>query len=274
MRLTLPASLSQIKRRSLIGQLVAVLIAVQVMVWSGFLAFRLPVPTSNNLKAAAQALAVETVGQMPPAWQDYLTARLPFLNESPAAVRFSLYVPQAPIAVFIGYVLGWELGLIAASFYVIVGVWGACLGIYVFAGGGGPTYYLQPGFGYILGMIAASALSGWITVKRRTSFRQLISCLAALAALHLTGLIYLFGIAFFSALASPAHQGVAWQGWLLEEARNLTWYTLAYDFLFALSLVGIGFPFRWLVSTLTAPDIAARGRGQNRLEELLDEQSV
>jgi hypothetical protein len=41
----------------------------------------------------------------------------------------------------------------------------------------------------------------------------------------------------------------------------LSWYTLPYDFICSLILIGLGFPFRWLVNVLVAPDIAVSNKG-------------
>ncbi|HMP51291.1 MAG TPA: hypothetical protein PKD05_07015, partial [Candidatus Melainabacteria bacterium] len=49
--------------------------------------------------------------------------------------------------------------------------------------------------------------------------------------------------------------------WIFQYIRNLTWYSLPYDVIFAFLLVGLAFPLRWLVKTLTVPyDSPNKGR--------------
>jgi hypothetical protein len=90
-----------------------------------------------------------------------------------------------------------------------------------------------------------------------------------LLILHLFGLIYLVGSSLGVLLFEGEAAYLTWQPWLAESIRNYSWYALPYDALFGLALIGIGFPFRWLTSVLTAPDIAMKSRPKwdGKLEE-------
>ena len=127
--------------------------------------------------------------------------------------------------------------------------------MYVFAAGSGLKYYLQPGFGYLLGMVGATALVGWLGRGERKSLNQLLSLFAGILCIHGIGLAYLLGICLFGAVNEATGQQLFWSAWMFEEARNLSWYAIPYDLLFSLTLIGISFPFRWLITILTAPDI-------------------
>lgn len=130
-------------------------------------------------------------------------------------------------------------------------------------------YYLQPGFGYLLGMVVASACVGYISQGKRTSNKQLLSLFAGILCIHGIGLLYMLGICLSSTVYNASGTQLYWSAWLFEEARNLSWYALPYDFLFSLAAIGIGFPARWLVMTLIAPDIASQN-GSTQSENLVN----
>ena len=142
--------------------------------------------------------------------------------------------------------LGWPLAIIAATIYIVLGLFGPLIKIYPFASGSGMNYYLQPGFGYLIGMVVACACVGYISQGKRTSTKQLLSLLAGLLCIHGIGFAYMLGICLFDTVYDAGGAQLSWSAWLFEEARNLSWYALPYDFLFSLALIGIGFPLRWL----------------------------
>jgi len=258
----------ELKRKSLIGQAIAVVLGVQILFVGPFIAFSLPTATAQNLRAYAHNRALEVLPWLPSRWQARLTERFPDLLQPARDVRFSLYVPEAPLSVFVGYTLGSLLGLLSGLLFFIFGLIGPLFRVYPFASGGGLDYYTEPGFGYLIGCVVACWCVGRLTLKRRTSFRQALAILAGLAAIHLIGLAYLLGTCLTNCLIESATPLPDWQPWLSEEVRNLTWYPLPYDLIFSVILVGLGFPFRWLVNTLTAPDIAVKPKAQPRLEEI------
>ena len=253
----------RIKRKSFIGQVVIVLLGVEVLFLSSFTAFELPTATARNLNLFARQKMQLVVNQLPERLQRRVYRALPEIADpAQANVRYTIYVPQAPAAIFIGYALGWPLATIAAGLYFLLGFVAPLFNVHPFAGGGGADFYLQPGFGYLIGMILATAAVGATTKDRRTTFSQLLATGVGLLVIHLIGLAYLLGICLFFSIFEEMHGFPTWGQWVFEQARNLSWYSLPYDFIFALTCVGIGFPFRWLANVLVAPDIAVRHHQQ------------
>ncbi len=268
MRLALAEKFDELKRKSVVGQVVVVLLGVQLLFFSSFTALPLPTATEKNLAAFIHNQELAVTYMLPASLQEKAIERFPVLLRPVNDVRYSLYVPIIPTAIFLGYVLGDMLGLFAAGLYLIVGMTLPLLGIYPFASGGGLTYWSQPGFGYLCGVVVAAWMSGRATYKRRTSFRQFLALLSGLLAAHLLGLAYLMGSCLLSIFVDGTPRFPQWRPWVFEEVRNLTWYTQPYDVLFSIILIGLGFPFRWLVGTLTAPDMSPRPRSSQRIEDL------
>lgn len=89
-----------------------------------------------------------------------------------------------------GLILGSRKGALSVSLYVLFGL----AGVPVFTEGGGPSYILQPTFGYLLGFIAGA----WLTGKIRESFdswsfgKVLFANLAGLMVVYLFGMVYVY----------------------------------------------------------------------------------
>jgi biotin transporter BioY len=250
----------RIKRKSIIGQLVIIVLGVEALFFASFTALEVPTATAHNLNSFIQGKIQLVVGCLPDRIQQRIFRAVPRIATATQPVRYTLYVPQAAAAIFVGYALGWPLATIAACLFCLVGLIGPVFNFHPFAAGGGMDYYLQPGFGYLIGMVLATAVVGAITKDHRTSLRQAAALLAGLVTVHLVGLAYLLGVCLFFTFFEDLRSSPVWSQWVFEQARNLTWYTLPYDFLFALVLIGLGFPFRWLAGILIAPDIAFRNK--------------
>ncbi len=252
-------SISRLKRKSIVAQAILILLGVELLFLAGFTAFSLPTATARNLHIYLTAKSYKLYSKLPRKVKIEWEAKAPYMvpcdQSVLPAIRYSLYVPQAPATIFLGYVLGWPMALIAATAYLILGLAGPFFNFYPFAAGTGINYYLQPGFGYLLGMVASTACVGWLSRGERKSVSQLLSLFAGLLCIHGIGLAYLLGICLFGAVHEMTGAQLSWSGWLFEEARNLSWYALPYDLIFSLIAIGIGFPLRWLANILTAPDI-------------------
>jgi biotin transporter BioY len=267
----------RLKPKSYVAQAVLVLLAVEFLFLSSFTAFNLPTATAHNWQRYVIRELHKFYRHLPQQWQtnlqlrfsDKLGAIISPDSDSLQNMRYSLYVPQAPAAIFLGYTLGWPLALIAAVIYVFFGLFGPLVKIYPFACGSGMNYYLQPGFGYLIGMVVACACVGYVSQGKRTSTKQLLTLLAGLLSIHGIGLAYMLGICLFGTVYDAAGTQLSWATWLFEEARNLSWYALPYDLIFSLALIGVGFPLRWLSSTLTAPDIGVQNSASPE-ENLVD----
>ena len=247
-------------RRSAVGQIVLLLLVTQLLFFSGFLSFNLPTATNQNLRNYCLRTAQSAVRAVPAPYQAKVLERLPGLKQAVGSVRFTAYTPQVPAAIFAGYILGWPLGAAAGVLMLVVGVVGPLIGVYAFAEGGGITYYTQPTFGYLIGLCLAAGLSGLVTKEKRSSLAQLLAVVSGLGAVHVSGLVYMLGSLLVLYFVAGPGSYPEWQPWVFEQARNGTWYQLPYDLLFSLGCIGIGFPFRWLVKTLTAPDIGYASR--------------
>lgn len=66
-----------------------------------------------------------------------------------------------------GFLLGAKLASLSVIVYLCIGL----VGVPVFAAGGGPTYILRPGFGFLLGFVLAAFLIGAITESLKRPMR-------------------------------------------------------------------------------------------------------
>lgn len=258
MNWALNGNIRRLRRKSFIGQLVLLALGVELLIFASFTTFQLPTPTQRNLARAINATAQHAIAQLPAQWQESALECFPVLRNPVPPVRTGPYTPLCPTALFLGYVLGVPLGLLSTIGFLLLGLFGQRLGVLVFAQGGGFAYLKQPSFGYLLGLIAGAWFAGKMTQRANTSLRQVLAISGGLLSVHLLGLLYLVGGAVVLLLFDGEAAYLNWQPWLFESVRNFSWYSLPYDAVFSLLAVGLGFPFRWLNSVLTAPDIAVR----------------
>ena len=120
------------------------------------------------------------------------------------AVGALLRIPLPPVpftlqiffALLAGLLLGARRGAASQIVYALLGL----VGLPVFAGGGGWQYVLTPGFGYVLGFVAAAAVAGAVAGGAKTSpprqpgVRLLAAGFLGLAACYAVGLPYFFWI--------------------------------------------------------------------------------
>ena len=94
---------------------------------------------------------------------------------------------QVPALLLCALVSGPRAGVIAAVAYLSLGL----LSLPVFDGGGGLTYVLEPGFGYLAGFIPAAWLTGRLAHQPRMGDlpRQSLSAAAGLMMIQLCGLL-------------------------------------------------------------------------------------
>jgi biotin transport system substrate-specific component len=229
---------------------------MQVLFFSSFLALNLPTATENNQKYFWLSKAKIIASMLPKNLYYKAIESYPILSEPDRPVRFTIYTPQIPAAILLGYVLGFPVAALAACLYLLVGLLGTNFGINIFAAGGGLNYYAEPSFGYLIGMVVAATIVGRITETERSSLRQLAAVLFGVPIVHLVGLIYMLGACIVCTLLDNAHLSIGWQPWISQQIRNLTWYQLPYDFFFSFACISLAFPIRWLVKTLTSSDTA------------------
>ena len=94
------------------------------------------------------------------------------------------------------------------------------MGMPIFDRGGGWEYIQQPNFGYLLGFIFGAWLCGWLAFQGLVKFSAIIiSCIAGLCAIHLTGITYLTVLYYFAGLGAEITSW--WQGFLLYSLQPL-----------------------------------------------------
>ncbi len=115
-----------------------------------------------------------------------------FIKVPVPVVPFTL---QFLFTMLAGLLLGGRLGALCVTAYMILGL----LGLPVFASGGGFWYILNPSFGYILGFILASYVTGKLVEK--TAVLNVKSILLAnfigLAIVYAMGMLYYYVICNF-----------------------------------------------------------------------------
>ncbi len=114
-------------------------------------------------------------------------------------------VPMLPVpmtmqtlaATLIGALYGWRLGALTILFWLVQGA----LGLPVFSNGtGGIARLIGPTGGYLIGFVAAAALTGWLAERGWTGDRIVASFASMLAG---TALITLMGWAWLASLIGP-----------------------------------------------------------------------
>jgi hypothetical protein len=271
MRLVVAGRIPRIKRKSLAGQFVLVLIGLQMMFFTSFVAFELPTGTGQNLLNTGRHTLSMALRLAPKLAREQLKTLHPDWFKETKPLRTSLYTPMAPMAIFLGYVLGRTIAPISVLLFLCLGLLGPLFGINPLASGGGLDYYTQPSFGYLLGLMFGAVFVGWITEERRTSIAQFVALVGGVLSVHVVGLVYLLISCLALSIVQGVNSGPLWLPWVFDEARNLSWYPLPYDVLFSLILIGLGFPFRYLVNLLTAPDMDLKTRNDRLAEQHMEE---
>lgn len=103
-----------------------------------------------------------------------------------------------------GLLLGPRLGAISVGIYLLIGL----VGIPVFTQGGGLSYIFQPTFGYLIGFLVGTYITGYITHKKSNPSLKRITfaSLSGLLTVYLFGMIYYYFISNYY-LNSPITVG-------------------------------------------------------------------
>ena len=117
-----------------------------------------------------------------------------FIKIPVPVVPFTLQVFFTMMA---GIILGSKVGALSALIYMILGL----VGVPVFAEGGGLWYVFKPSFGYIIGFVVGTYLTGYI-VERLEELKFVKVLLAALAGLMV---VYIFGMVYFYIISNYAY---------------------------------------------------------------------
>ncbi len=115
-----------------------------------------------------------------------------FIKIPVPVVPFTLQLLFTTLA---GILLGSRLGALSVAAYVALGLFG----VPVFTEGGGPGYIFQPTFGYLIGFIIGSYVTGAIAEKNPCpSLKRLLGAnFAGLFFVYFFGLIYCYAISNF-----------------------------------------------------------------------------
>lgn len=115
-----------------------------------------------------------------------------FIKIPVPVVPFTLQILFTMMA---GLLLGGKLGALSVGLYAALGL----LGLPVFAEGGGLWYLLKPSFGYILGFVAGSYVTGRMTERKDSlTFRKVLTAnFAGLAVVYAMGMLYYYLISNF-----------------------------------------------------------------------------
>lgn len=121
-----------------------------------------------------------------------LTAAGAFIKIPVPVVPFTL---QFLFTMLAGLLLGSRLGALSVLVYALLGL----AGLPIFAEGGGIWYLLKPSFGYIIGFIAGTWVTGRMTEQctRLTFGRILTANFAGLAIVYGMGMVYYYIICNF-----------------------------------------------------------------------------
>lgn len=105
-------------------------------------------------------------------------------------VGSDVYTLQFMFTLLAGLLLGARLGALAVGTYVVMGL----VGIPVFASGGGPSYVLQPTFGYLVGF----TIQAWVCGNLARQGAAEVT-LSRLLGINLVGMVivYVLGISYF-----------------------------------------------------------------------------
>ena len=135
-------------------------------------------------------------------------------------------IPQVPVVMFIGALLGRKYGIMSVLIYILLGLFI----IPVFALGGGPKYIFEYSFGYILAYIPAIFFAGSILKSGFTNRNIIHAVLVGVLTIHVIGVLYMLFI------ASIKHDGGAFMGgWIYSQSG----IKILYDFIFSFAAVFI-----------------------------------
>ncbi len=155
------------------------------------------------------------------------------LPTEPIPMHFTL---QWFFVLLAGLMLNKRLAGVSVGVYLLIGL----AGVPVFASGGGPSYLLRPGFGYLLGFAAAAYVMAWMCDRVGTLRfgKLLLISFAGLLIYYGIGMIYYFFICRFLIFQEVTWKILLVNGFLL---------TAGADFVLCAAAVGVAVKLRGVV---------------------------
>lgn len=132
-----------------------------------------------------------------------------FFNNGFSLGQFSLYfnyLPQVPVVLFIGALLGPRYGSWSVILYILIGLFGYP----VFSMGGGLEYVTNPSFGYIFGFIFGAYFVGKNLEHNVSSVSIFISSLLGVLTIHVIGILFLMVSLFVHKEIASSILGYIW----------------------------------------------------------------
>lgn len=107
-------------------------------------------------------------------------------------VPFTLQVMFTTLA---GLLLGSRMGAVSVAIYILLGL----AGVPIFTGGGGIGYVLYPTFGYLIGFLIGTFVTGLIVerAEKITYLRLAVASAAGMAIVYFCGTVYFYLISNF-----------------------------------------------------------------------------
>lgn len=131
------------------------------------------------------------------------------------------FIPQVPVVLFIGALLGRKYGIACIVLYILAGLFF----VPIFALGGGLKYIGEYGFGYILAYIPAVFFAGSILRSGFSNRNLLHAAVVGVLTIHVIGILYMFMISLI--------RNESWafmQSWIVAQSGMKIIYDLIFSF--------------------------------------------
>jgi biotin transporter BioY len=137
------------------------------------------------------------------------------------------FIPQIPVILFTGALLGRRYALVVVVSYIITGLFFEP----VFALGGGLRYVFEYGFGYIMAYLPAVFFSTSILQSGFTLRNTAQAALVGVLSIHIIGITYMLF------LAGINHEGLSFMyNWIISQSGMKIVYDLLFSFAAVLAL--------------------------------------
>lgn len=138
------------------------------------------------------------------------------LPTEPIPMHFTL---QWFFVLLAGLMFDKRLAGVSVGVYLLIGL----AGVPVFASGGGPSYVLRPGFGYLLGFAAAAYIMAWLCGRLGTLkfLKLLLVSMAGLLVYYAIGMAYYYVVCRFLIFQEVTWRILLINGFLLTAGADL-----------------------------------------------------